>query len=70
MELDYKKIHDLTMRELVKKTEQALLFEGLATQLTEEKQLLEQELEEKNKEIERLKRELENRELLDTDNQE
>lgn len=70
MELDYKKVYETTMRELSKKTEQAILFETLAMQLDEEKRKLENVITEKDTEIARLKKELEDKELLETDIQE
>lgn len=70
MELDYKKVYETTMRELSKKTEQAILFETLAMQLDEEKRKLENAITEKDTEIARLKKELEDKELLETDIQE
>ncbi len=70
MELDYKKLHETTVRELIQKTEQSLMYETLAMQLDEEKRKLENAITEKDTEIARLREELENRELLDSDTQE
>ena len=70
MELDYKKLHKTTVRELVQKTEQSLMYETLAMQLDEEKRKLENAITEKDTEIARLKKELEDKELLETDIQE
>lgn len=70
MELNYKKLHETTVRELVRKTEQSLMYETLAMQLDEEKRKLENAITEKDTEIARLKKELEDKELLETDIQE
>lgn len=70
MELDYKKLHETTVRELIQKTEQSLMYETLAMQLDEEKRKLENAITEKDTEIAKLREELENRELLDSDTQE
>lgn len=70
MELDYKKLHETTVRELIQKTEQSLMYETLAMQLDEEKRKLENAITEKDTKIAKLKEELENKELLETDIQE
>lgn len=70
MELNYKRLHETTVRELIQKTEQSLMYETLAMQLDEEKRKLENAITEKDTEIARLREELENRELLDSDTQE
>ena len=70
MELDYKKLQETTVRELIQKTEQSLMYETLAMQLDEEKRKLENAITEKDTEIARLKKELEDKELLETDIQE
>ena len=53
MELDYKKLHETTVRELIQKTEQSLMYETLAMQLDEEKRKLENAITEKDTEIAR-----------------
>ena len=70
MELDYKKLYETTVRELIQKTEQSLMYETLAMQLDEKKRKLENAITEKDTEIARLKKELEDKELLETDIQE
>lgn len=70
MELSYKRLHETTVRELIQKTEQSLMYETLAMQLDEEKRKLENAITEKDTEIARLKEQLENKELLDSDIQE
>ena len=70
MELDYKRLHETTVRELIQKTEQSIMYETLAMQLDEEKRKLENVITEKDTEIAKLKKELEDKELLETDIQE
>ena len=70
MELDYKKLYEITIRELTQKTNEKLMYETLAMQLDEEKKKLENAITEKDTEIARLKKELEDKELLETDIQE
>lgn len=70
MELDYKKLYEITIRELTQKTNEKLMYETLAMQLDEEKKKLENAITEKDTKIAKLKEELENKELLETDIQE
>lgn len=70
MELDYKKLYEITIRELTQKTNEKLIHETLAMQLDEEKRKLENAITEKDTEIARLKKELEDKELLETETQE
>lgn len=70
MELDYKKLYEITIRELTQKTNEKLMYETLAMQLDEEKRKLENAITEKDTKIAKLKEELENKELLETDIQE
>lgn len=70
MELDYKKLYEITIRELTQKTNEKLMYETLAMQLDEEKKKLENAITEKDTEIARLKKELEDKELLETETQE
>lgn len=70
MELNYKRLHETTVRELIQKTEQSLMYETLVMQLEEEKRKLENAITEKDTEIAKLKKELEDKELLETETQE
>lgn len=70
MELDYKKLYEITIRELTQKTNEKLMYETLAMQLDEEKKKLENAITEKDTKIAKLKEELEDKELLETDIQE
>ena len=71
MELDYQKVYKNTMKHLMNKVEDNILFETMVFQLQEDNENLKALISEKDIEIAKLKQELEgkeNEELLDSNN--